>query len=70
MPAVNMNGILRSVLGVCLAVHVHPARGHEYLGVPPVRTSDCLLNGVIMGTTICRNINPKDDQQCLDDRLM
>ena len=31
---------------------------HEYLHVPPARTDSCLLNGVIMGTTICDTITP------------
>ena len=45
------------------------ALGHEYLGVPLARTADCLLNGVIMGGSICQTITRGDDQQCEGDRL-
>lgn len=34
------------------------------------RTGSCLLNGLIMGGSICQTLTKGDDQQCLDDPLM
>lgn len=46
------------------------ASAHEYLRAPALaRTSDCLLNGVIMGGATCQSTYPNDDQQCLADHL-
>lgn len=38
---------------------------HEYLKEPLARTSDCLLNAVVMGSSICKK--GVEDVQCLDD---
>jgi hypothetical protein len=40
-------------------------QGHEYLKEPLARTSDCLLNAVVMGSTICQK--GSDDVQCSED---
>jgi hypothetical protein len=52
------------LLGASLTV------AHEYMHMPPARTDECLLNGVIMGSTICQTLAAGDDQQCLQDPLM
>lgn len=41
-------------------------RGHEYLKEPLARTSDCLLNAVVMGSKICKK--GSDDVQCKEDQ--
>jgi len=40
-------------------------QGHEYLKEPLARTSDCLLNAVVMGSNICKK--GTDDVQCSED---
>ena len=45
------------------------ASAHEYMSAPLARSGQCLLNGVIMGNSICQTTYKGDDQQCLDDPL-
>lgn len=51
-----------------LALALRSTAAHEYLGVPPSRTGDCLLNAVVMGSKLCKTSDGAD-QQCKDDPL-
>lgn len=53
---------MKSVISGCLVLF---ATGHEYLKQPLARTSDCLLNAVVMGSQVCKK--GYEDVQCKEE---